>query len=254
MTEKKNPGTAAPLKLLSIAWHAEEHARIKENLEAEKIAAKDNGKAPAAPAPGSGRRERPAPLEIDRDWPLWPVALEHVRAALGDARDEALVRLQDALRDGFIKAKGPIDGIYAEPIPPELFRHLILVEDGGALDMASAARIDFVEVCMADVLAKWPAPIVATEILSPAEQANSYKTSAPGRDGSIHLAEAILRRRAASGEMITRAFLPEAQAVAGLVRKEHPMAAPLTVKTIRNNLSKLWRNLQKDVPKRNSGG
>jgi hypothetical protein len=86
---------------------------------------------------------------------------------------------------------------------------------------------------------------------APSESApNCYRTGAPGRPASIYLVEPEMKRRAAAGIMLLGSCAQEAKALVRWLEDNHPEAAPLTAKTIQNQLGTLYRQLsQNDIPK-----
>lgn len=79
-----------------------------------------------------------------------------------------------------------------------------------------------------------------------APQEPIYSTGAPGKPTSIHLVEQEMRRRAAATEMATT-LTAEAAHLEAWLRTTHPLAPPLTEKTIRNRLGDLYRSLSGNV-------
>jgi hypothetical protein len=92
-------------------------------------------------------------------WPLAPAVIIALR--LGISKQEACLALQKRLRDGSIRAQGPINSANAVEIERQSWRFRLPTPEGEACSLSRFVQLPlpWFEVCAKDVLAIWPPEI-----------------------------------------------------------------------------------------------
>ncbi|WP_436642715.1 hypothetical protein [Microbaculum sp. FT89] len=97
-----------------------------------------------------------------------------------------------------------------------------------------------------DVARIWPFGAVERA----ASDAANYRTGAPGKPSSMHLAEAEFTRRCERGE-VAETVTRESEHLASWLKQVHPDAPPLTAKTIKNRIAAPYREYRRAKNTRN---
>jgi len=92
---------------------------------------------------------------FNRAWPLAPAAIDHICACLGVRRPEACMKLKEALHEGAVKARGPIDGANASVLESEFWRFAAIDPGGNAFNLSSLKKLRWFEVNADDILRVW---------------------------------------------------------------------------------------------------
>ena len=91
-----------------------------------------------------------------RAWPLATAAIDHICARLGVRRPEACMKLKEALHEGTVKARGPINGANASVLESEFWRFAAIEPGGSAFNLSSLKKLSWFELNADDVLRVWP--------------------------------------------------------------------------------------------------
>jgi threonine dehydratase len=142
-----------------------------------------------------------------RRTPLWKLP----GAALGVRCGEVWLKLEQLQASGSFKARGMLNRLLANPIPPSG----VIVASGGNAGIATAAAAKRLRV---------PCEVFVPSVCSPAKQAKLRELGAQvvvSGDVYAHALQASLERQRATGALLTHAYdQPEVVAGAGTIARE----------------------------------